>query len=184
MYFSIMGKGSLKSAGLSIVKRIFLSQHTGTILSLEYFPEYKNYLYGKNYIPFNSKINLKNSKRYSRYLMKHYYSIGEKKGVAGVMTSSFIAGGYANFGYLGILIGIFVVSIWFVILQFLFFRLEYNPITISFLIFIMFLMSFNANRNLRLFIYYPSFIILFFVVVFLLFLIRKKPVVKFRKINY
>lgn len=181
MYSTIMGKDNLTKSFISFSNRIFLSQYAGTVLTFDYFPEKNEFIKGKSLIPFSNRLNLSNNTKFSLLIMKYYNPHGWEKGTAGYAATQYIAGGYANFGYMGILISVIIVAFWLSLMNFISFRARLHPVSISFIALMMINLPRLMNVGLSNFIYSPEIILLVFVSIIYLFLIRGDLIIRFQK---
>jgi len=181
MYITIVGKSDINLAMEAIVKRIFFSQYAGTVLSFDYFPALHDYIYGMSFIPLASHLELPNSTSYALLIMEYYNPGAWLQGKAGYLCSQHIAEGYANFGYIGIIIANIIVAFWVSLTHFFSLRVRYHPISIAMIVLLMVYIPSYMNTGVKLFIYNPVLIIIFAIVFLLIFLSRGRLVIKLRR---
>jgi len=179
-----MKSPNLDLATKSLVNRIFLSQYAGTVLTFDYFPELHDYIYGVSFIPFASKLDERKGTSFALLLMEHYNPASWRQGKAGYLATQYIAEGYANFGYIGIIMANVLVALWISITNFFSLRLRYHPISIAIITLLMVRIPVCMNSGVISFIYDPALILLFGTILFLIFLSRGKLNIKLQRRIY
>lgn len=113
------------------VGRIVYGQISALFLTFEVFPYEIAFLKGESLPSFLGG----NSLRSSEIIMSIYGQHGVKDGTAGVMNTVFIGEAYANFGWLGVIIGSIYVGILIQLLLIIFLRIRKTPLNIAFFTF-------------------------------------------------
>lgn len=136
-YIYFMGSGSASKALWSVFSRAFAGSISPAYFYLEYFPEHQDFMLGKSfpnpggimpYTPINFTIDLMNWK----------FPDHVKTGVVGTMPTVFWGEAYANFGVVGIPIIAFVMGVLVATLSYFVSKLELNPLTIAFTVWLIF----------------------------------------------
>ena len=113
-YFFIGYRGDLISLTNGPISRIFITQIATLFLHVQLFPSYHEYLSGKSFPAFLTKLlGFDGGIRSGRVVMENYNRYAFENGTAGVMNSLYIAEAYANWGWAGaiaapIVVGFFI----------------------------------------------------------------------------
>lgn len=161
-------------------ERVFFGQYSGTILTFDMFPRLHPFLgaSGLNLGLFGRLFGYEGN-RYSLLLMQFYNPEAWAAGRAGYMSTLFLSEGYACWGVLGIAMGVFVVALWLVIIQWLFFRVRLHPISVSFLSLLAFRIVTFIGDGLSNFLYSSEIIAATIITLCLVIWVRMRPVLKF-----
>lgn len=136
-YIYFMGSGSTSQALSSLFSRAFAGSITPAYHYLEYFPRHHDFLMGTSfpnpgaimpYTPFNLPVEIMD------WAMPHL----SEQGIVGSMPTVFWGEAYANFGYAGIPIVAFIMGVLVAILSYVISKLELNPLTIAFTVWLIF----------------------------------------------
>jgi len=132
--------------------RMFIGQIIPLYFHFIYFPREHSFLYGMNYPKFIALLTNSEYIRSSKIVM-NIFSDNE---FAGHMNTVFIAEAYANWGWIGILLSIFVVGIVYGVLYTVFIKTRKTPVSIGIFIYIFIEMAKSINGGFYDFIYNPS----------------------------
>ena len=103
--------GDLISLTNGPVSRILISQIATMFLHVQLFPNYHEFLLGKSFPAFLTKLfGMEGGIRSVRVVMEYYNSTAVANGTAGVMNSLYIAEAYANWGMAGAIIAPVVIG--------------------------------------------------------------------------
>lgn len=182
MYLSIMGSHTLSSAINSIIERVFVAQYAGTVLSFDFFPRLHGYLQGGIFVPFSSKIKSIHGTSYALLIMQYYNQYSWKAGKAGYLCSQYIAEGYSNFGYIGILLANLILALWVCLFNLIISRVRKHPMSVALISFLFISSVENKSSSLVFFVYDAGIISIFLLILAILFLSRRKLILIFRKI--
>lgn len=139
-YIYFMGSGSASQALSSVFSRAFAGSINPAYHYLEYFPQHHDFLLGASfpnpggimpYTPFNLTVEIMD------WAMPHL----SERGVIGSMPTVFWGEAYANFGYLGIPAIAFIMGVFLAIISYIVSKLELNPLTIAFTVWLIFHMK-------------------------------------------
>lgn len=181
-YVFFMGTEDVLLSLLAIINRLFFAQHMATVLAFDYFPSIENYLGGKLFLPFSSFIFGYDAVRsFALRIMEHYLPYAWESGTVGYMSSLFIAEGYANWGYVGIPLSIFIVSFFITMICFVQIRSKLHPVTLALIVFLMLRIPFSLNSGLRIAIYSPELILTALTLLSIIFFSRGKAVIRFKR---
>lgn len=137
MYVFIQGVGleQFTDYNRGPVGRMILTQIAGYYMHLELFSDRLPLLLGKS-MP-SSIIGLYDIEqiRSARLAMETYFPDRVEAGTAGVLNTLFAGEAFANFGYIGLLIGTIYVGIYIQLIYIIFLRLQKNPLFISLFIY-------------------------------------------------
>ncbi|MFC4182590.1 O-antigen polymerase [Saccharococcus thermophilus] len=134
MYVVIQGVndvGAFLSYNKGPLGRILFAQITPTFLHLNLFGEALPFLHGRSLPTFITGLFDLENIRSARMVMAHVFPERIEDGTGGVLNTLFVAEAYANFGYLGIIIGTFYVGMIIQLLYICFIRLPKNPVFLS-----------------------------------------------------
>lgn len=132
-YIYFMGAEDVGSALWSVFSRAFSGSISPAYFYLEFFPEHQDFLFGRTfpnpgglmpYTPYN----------YTVEVMNWVFPEDVSSGVVGTMPTVFWGEAYANFGPSGIPIVAFIVGGLLALVSYLVSRVEINPLTIAFLV--------------------------------------------------
>lgn len=147
MYIVIQGVRDVQSF-LSYNKgpigRIIFAQIAPTFLHLNLFGEALPFLNGRSLPSILTGLFDVDNVRSARMVMAHVFPERIEDGTGGVLNTLFVAEAYANFGYLGIIVGTFYVGMIIQLLYICFLRLPKNPIFISLFVYF----SINIPRTI------------------------------------
>ncbi|WP_064091872.1 O-antigen polymerase [Rossellomorea aquimaris] len=134
MYIVIQGVSdvsSFLSFNSGPVGRLIFAQISPTFLHFQVFGELQPFLHGKS-LP-GSLINLFDIDqiRSARLVMTEIFPEKVENGTAGVLNTLYVGEAYANFGYIGILVGTIYIAILTQTLYIIFIRLPKDPVVIS-----------------------------------------------------
>ena len=147
MYVYIQGVddlGSFLSYSSGPIGRIILAQISPTFLHLDLFGDAIEFLKGASLPSIIIGWFDIDQVRSARLVMANAFPNRIADGTGGVLNTLFIAEAYANFGYLGIIIGTIYVGILIQILYIAFIRLPKNPVFLCLFIYF----SINIPRTL------------------------------------
>jgi oligosaccharide repeat unit polymerase len=171
MYISIQGVSNLSeylSYSSGPIGRMILAQISPTFLHLNIFNESIPFLQGQSLPSVITGLFDMENVRSARLVMENTFPDKVEEGTAGVLNTLYIAEAYANFGYLGILIGTMYLGILIQIMYICFLRLPKNPIFIGLFVYF----TVNIPRTLvggfTDFLFNPIWIFITFVLVALL----------------
>ena len=137
-YIYFMGSGSFGSAIWSVFSRAFSGSITPAYFYLEFFPEHQGFLLGRTfpnpggvmpYVPY----------RYTIEVMNWVFPELVDSGVVGTAPTVFWGEAYANFGPLGVPVIAFLIGSLVAFVSYVVSRLEVNPLTIGFLVWLILL---------------------------------------------
>jgi oligosaccharide repeat unit polymerase len=147
MYVVIQGVndiGTFLSYNKGPIGRLILAQIAPTFLHLNIFGEALPFLYGKSLPTALTGLFDIDNVRSARMVMAHVFPERIEDGTGGVLNTLFVAEAYANFGYLGIIIGTLYVGAVIQLLYIFFLRLPKNPIFLSLFVYF----SINIPRTI------------------------------------
>jgi oligosaccharide repeat unit polymerase len=147
MYIVIQGVNDVEaflSYNKGPIGRIIFAQIAPTFLHLNIFGEAVPFLHGRSLPSIITGLFDLENVRSARMVMAHVFPERIEDGTGGVLNTLFVAEAYANFGYLGIIIGTLYVGIIIQLLYICFIRLPKNPIFISLFVYF----SVNIPRTL------------------------------------
>jgi len=174
-YIVFMGANDVDAALNNIISRIFFSQHVGTVLSFDYFPEHEDFLAGKLFVPFSSYLfGQEEAKSFALRLMDYYNPAATRIGTAGYMSTLFIAEGYANWGWLGIFLSIIIVGIFLSLCMYFMHRVRKHPVNLALFAFFCIHIPFKLNSGFRIAVYSPALMLTVFTFLIVIFFARKK----------
>jgi len=183
LYSVTLRTPDLKAIIPALLERVFFGQYSGTVLTFDMFPRLNPFLgLSGFFVQGPWRLLGGEGTRYSVLLMQQYYPEGWAAERAGYMSTLFIAEGYACFGIIGILLSVFIVALWLTVLQWLWFRVRLQPVSVAFLGLLTFWLISFVGDGLLVFLY-PSGVLIVALTVYLLILCaRGKPV--FRLVRY
>jgi oligosaccharide repeat unit polymerase len=147
MYVVIQGVNDIEtflSYNKGPIGRLILAQIAPTFLHLNLFGEALPFLYGKSLPSVLTGLFDIDNVRSARMVMAHVFPERIEDGTGGVLNTLFVAEAYANFGYLGIIIGTLYVGAVIQLLYIFFLRLPKNPIFLSLFVYF----SINIPRTI------------------------------------
>ena len=131
IYF--MGSGDIGAALWSVFSRAFSGSISPAYFYLEFFPEHQEYLLGRTF-PNPGGLMPYEPYRYTIEVMNWVFPELVGSGVVGTAPTVFWGEAYANFGPLGIPIVAFIIGCLVALVSYLVSKLEVNPLTIGFLV--------------------------------------------------
>jgi len=180
-YILFLGAGNFENAIEIILSRIFISQHVGSVLTFDYFPNHEAYLGGKLFLPFSSFLfGEKEVQSFALRIMDYYNPVASSIGAAGYMSTLFVAEGYANWGWIGIFISILIVGIFLSLCIFFMSRVRQHPISLALLSFLSIQLPFRLNSGLRIAMYSPELILTIALLISIIVFVRMYPKLKIR----
>lgn len=132
-YILFMGKKDLSSALWSVFSRAFSGSISPAYFYLEFFPEHQSFLFGRTF-PNPGGIMPYEPYRYTVEVMNWKFPALSESGVVGSAPTVFWGEAYANFGPLGIPLVAFFMGCITAGASFLISKIEINPLTIGFLV--------------------------------------------------
>lgn len=132
-YIYFMGSGDIGSALWSVFSRAFSGSISPAYLYLEFFPEHQDYLLGRTF-PNPGGLMPYEPYRYTIEVMNWMFPELVGSGIVGTAPTVFWGEAYANFGPLGIPIVAFIMGCLVALVSHLVSKLEINPLTIGFLV--------------------------------------------------
>jgi oligosaccharide repeat unit polymerase len=112
------------------VGRLILSQIAPSFLHFDFYGHSLPFLHGRSFPSLLTGLFDVESVRSAREVMLRAFPERISEGTAGVLNTLFVGEAYANFGYLGVIIGTIYVGIYLQIIYIIFIRLPKNPILI------------------------------------------------------
>ena len=112
------------------IGRIILSQCAPTFLHLEIYSETLPFLHGRSLPSLLTGLYDQESIRSARVVMAQLFPAQVANGTAGVLNTLFVGEAFANFGYIGVLIGTIYIGVLVQIAYIVFVRLPKNPVFI------------------------------------------------------
>jgi len=180
-YIIFLGAGNFENAIEIILSRIFISQHVGSVLTFDYFPNHEAHLGGKLFLPFSSFLFGEGDvQSYALRIMDYYNPVASRIGAAGYMSTLFVAEGYANWGWIGIFVSILIVGIFLSLCMFFMFRVRQHPISLALLSFLSIQLPFRLNSGLRIAMYSPELILIIALLISIIVFVRMYPKLKIR----
>lgn len=158
---------SLISYNTGFVGRLILGQSAGTYLSFDLFPVYRQHL-GFSSISdlVSSLFELDHYERSARMVMEFYNPSRVDLGIAGVVSSLFIAEAWANFGLIGVLLSPLYVGFVTQFINIHLLKRRKTPIYVGLLAYLSYKMPITGGFND--FLYNPSLILIFFSLFFII----------------
>lgn len=132
-YIYFMGSDDVGSALGSVFSRAFSGSILPAYFYLEFFPEHQEYLLGRSF-PNPGSLMPYEPYRYTIEVMNWLFPDLIGSGVVGTAPTVFWGEAYANFGPLGIPIVAFIIGCLVAMASSLVSKLEINPLTIGFLV--------------------------------------------------
>lgn len=132
-YIYFMGSGDVVSAFGSFFSRAFAVSIWPAYFYLEFFPEHQEYLLGRTF-PNPAGLMPYEPYRYTIEVMNWIFPSLVDSGVVGSAPTVFWGEAYANFGPLGIPVVAFSIGCLVALVSHLVSKLEINPLTIGFLV--------------------------------------------------
>jgi oligosaccharide repeat unit polymerase len=126
------------------IGRMILAQIAPTFLHLNVFGEALPFLYGKSLPSLLTGLFDVENVRSARLVMAHVFPERIEDGTGGVLNTLFVAEAYANFGYIGIVLGTLYVGVVTQLLYIGLLRLPKNPLFLSLLVYF----SINIPRTI------------------------------------
>lgn len=131
IYF--MGSGDIDAALWSVFSRAFSGSISPAYFYLEFFPEHQEFLLGRTF-PNPGGLMPYEPYRYTIEVMNWVFPELVGSGVVGTAPTVFWGEAYANFGPLGIPFVAFMVGCLVALVSYLVSKLEINPLTVGFLV--------------------------------------------------
>ena len=132
-YIYFMGAGDVSSALWSVFSRAFSGSISPAYFYLEFFPEHQEYLLGRTF-PNPGGLMPYGPYRYTVEVMNWVFPNLVDSGVVGTAPTVFWGEAYANFGPLGVPVVAFLIGCLVALVSYLVSRIEINPFTIGFLV--------------------------------------------------
>lgn len=132
-YIFFMGSSDVDSALWSVISRAFSGSISPAYFYLEFFPEHQEYLLGRTF-PNPGGLMPYEPYRYTIEVMNWVFPHLAESDVVGTAPTVFWAEAYANFGPLGIPFVSFIVGCLVALVSYFVSKLEINPLTIGFLV--------------------------------------------------
>jgi oligosaccharide repeat unit polymerase len=110
------------------IGRLILSQISPTFLHLDIYSNSLPFLHGRSFPALLTNLYDAESVRSARVVMAQLFPDRVENGTAGVLNTLFVGEAYANFGYLGILLGTIYIGVLVQIIYIVFIRLPKNPV--------------------------------------------------------
>lgn len=178
-YIYFMGSGSAGQALWSVFSRAFAGSISPAYFYLEYFPQHQEFLMGRTF-PNPGGILPFAPFPYTVELMNWKFPGLIEDGVVGTMPTVFWGEAYANFGYAGIPIVAFIMGVLVAILSYFVSKLELNPLTVAFTVWLIFHLKNLSITGFSGFLYDFYMIFVSAVVVIVLFTTTKIGIRKYR----
>lgn len=178
-YIYFMGSGSAGQALWSVFSRAFAGSISPAYFYLEYFPQHQEFLMGRTF-PNPGGILPFTPFPYTVELMNWKFPGHIEDGVVGTMPTVFWGEAYANFGYAGIPIVAFIMGVLVAILSYFVSKLELNPLTVAFTVWLIFHLKNLSITGFSGFLYDFYMIFVSAVVVIVLFTTTKIGIRKYR----
>lgn len=124
------------------IGRLIFSQIAGLYFHIYVFTEELPLLLGSSFPQWMISIFDKEHVRSASIIIEYTHPESVEKGIAGVMNTLFIGEAFANFGYVGVIIGIILAGIVLQLLYIVFIKSKKTPVIIA--AFIYFIMNFSA----------------------------------------
>lgn len=139
-YFLENFSGSILTLSRGPIGRVFISQIAGFYLCFEAFPRLHEFLLGSSFSKSIALIFGLNEYgiRSGRVVMETFFWSNVQSGKSDVMNTFFEGEAYANFGYAGLIISVFVVSFLISVLPNYILKQRKNPLNITLYIYISF----------------------------------------------
>lgn len=181
MYIHFMGAETIAFAVEAIFSRIFLSQHVGTVLAFDYFPDVEGFTGGKRILPFSSFLfGSEEVRSFALKMMEHYNPGAWEAGLVGYLSTSYVAEGYSYWGWLGIPLSSIIVGVFLSIISILSVRLNKHPVTVALTVFLMYKIPFMLNSGLNIAIYSTELVATLLFFSSIVFLLRGRLAIKFK----
>lgn len=175
-YLLFMGFSDPFSALVGVFSRAFTGSISPAYFHLEYFPEHKNYLLGTS-LPNPGGILLFESFPYTVDLMNWVNPQLKEMGVIGSMPTVFWGEAYANFGPMGVPLVSLLMGFMFSWASYLITRLEFNPVTIGFTVWVILFLKSIAYSGFGGYLYNINIIFISF---FLILALEKKGCIRLK----
>lgn len=140
LYIYFMGSKDSGSAIWSVFSRTFSGSISPSYFYLEFFPNHQDYLLGRTF-PNPGGIMPFEPYSYTIEVMNWIFPELSKSGIVGTAPTVFWGEAYANFGPFGVPIIAFIVGNFVAMLSYFVSRLEINPLTIGYLIWLILLIK-------------------------------------------
>lgn len=181
MYSIFMGVENISDVLEAIFSRIFLSQHVGTVLAFDYFPRVENFTGGSRILPFSSFFfEGEEVRSFALKMMEYYNTSAWDSGVAGYLSTSFVAEGFSYWGFIGIPVSCIIVGIFLTLVSVLSVRIRKHPVTVALIVFLMYRIPFMLNSGLNVAIYSTELIATLLFFLFFVFTVRGRAVIKYK----
>lgn len=167
MVFS--GYGEIGSVLWSVFSRAFSGSIAPAYFYLEFFPEHQSYLYGRTF-PNPGGIFPYEPYLYTVEVMNWVFPWHVEEGVVGTAPTVFWGEAYANFGPIGVPVVAFLVGGFLAAISYLISRLQVNPISVAFSVWIILMFKDLSITGFSDFVFNFKFAILLFLVISLLFI--------------
>ncbi|WP_338774334.1 O-antigen polymerase [Aeromonas veronii] len=145
-YIYFMGAGDVGSALWSVFSRAFSGSISPAYFYLEFFPEHQEYLLGRTF-PNPGGLMPYEPYRYTIEVMNWLFPDLVGTGVVGTAPTVFWGEAYANFGPLGIPIVAFFMGSLVALVSYFVSKLEINPLTIGFLVWLILIFKDLSNSG-------------------------------------
>ncbi|MGN5055314.1 O-antigen polymerase [Aeromonas veronii] len=145
-YIYFMGAGDVGSALWSVFSRAFSGSISPAYFYLEFFPEHQEYLLGRTF-PNPGGLMPYEPYRYTIEVMNWLFPELVETGVVGTAPTVFWGEAYANFGPLGIPIVAFFMGSLVALVSYLVSKLEINPLTIGFFVWLILIFKDLSNSG-------------------------------------
>ncbi|WP_421294555.1 O-antigen polymerase [Aeromonas veronii] len=145
-YIYFMGAGDVGSALWSVFSRAFSGSISPAYFYLEFFPEHQEYLLGRTF-PNPGGLMPYEPYRYTIEVMNWLFPDLVETGVVGTAPTVFWGEAYANFGPLGIPIVAFLMGSLVALVSYLVSKLEINPLTIGFFVWLILIFKDLSNSG-------------------------------------
>lgn len=176
-YVFFMGSDSIAKAFSSIISRAFSGSIAPAYFYLEYFPAQQPFMLGKSF-PNPAGIMPYVPIRYTVDVMNFVFPNLSRSGVVGSMPTIFWGESYANFGALSIPVVAFLMGGGTAVLSFVVSKIETNPLTIAFFVWLIFHMKKISVTGFSGYIFDTGLIFVFILIISVLFVSFK---IKIRK---
>lgn len=176
-YIYFMGVRDFGSAIWSVFSRTFSGSIFPAYFYLEFFPEHQDYLFGKTF-PNPGGLMPYEPYRYTIEVMNWLFPKLADSGVVGTAPTVFWGEAYANFGPIGIPIVAFIIGCFVALVSCLVSRLEINPVSIGFLVWLILIFKSLSTTGFSGYLYS---IYIVFVSVLVLFIYSMRGKINIRK---
>lgn len=133
--FDVRDMGNFLSYSSGPIGRIILAQVSPLFLHLGYFGDVIPFLDGRSLPSMFLGLFDMEQVRSAKIVMEHSFPQNVENGTAGVLNTLYAGEAFANFGYLGIILGTVYIATFVQIIYIIFIRLPKNPIYLSLFIY-------------------------------------------------